>query len=195
MKKLLVFSIFVVSFIFVNAQKIDTLKFTSAEVCSGKGAVTSGLYSYASFENKKYSFMVTLSNQDNEVTFLRKLFREMLVGANAGYFFNVPYVGPQIIFSPFKFLTTFHWLGYALGAPGENVNAPIFLFNVQQVNFNFYKFTAAYTLIHYMDNLPQNVASFKYTGKINRNFSCYSEVGYDFTKNDQLLKLGIVYKK
>lgn len=196
MKNLLLIFVTLISFTCANAQKdtSKTLKFTGAEICSGKGAVTSGLYGYANFESNKSLLMITLSNNDNEVTYLRK-FKKVFAGVNGGYFFNVPYAGPQMVFLPSKYFSTFHWLGYSIGIPEGKLDRGTFLFAVNQANVYVGNFNASYTLIHYMFNQPQHIGAIKYTAKINKSFSGYTEVGYDFTKSDQLLKLGIIYKK
>ena len=84
MKKFVLF--FVVCILFASfsfAQKTkDTLKLTTLEFVSGKGAVASGLYGYATFENKKSSVMLTLSAEDLEVTYLRKISNTLSIGPN-----------------------------------------------------------------------------------------------------------------
>ena len=190
---------FVVCILFVSfsfAQKTkDTLKLTTLEVVSGKGAVASGLYGYATFENHKSSVMLTLSAEDLEVTYLRKVSKTLSIGPNVGYWINVPYVSGQIIWSPVKFFGTFHWAGYGFGDPGGKVGGPKFFFSVQQCTITANKnFNGSYTLIHYLDNLPQHIGNIKYSGKLNKRFSFYTSIGYDFTKETQLLQLGGKYE-
>lgn len=199
MKKVFLFLSICILFVSLSfAQKAkDTIKLTSLEVVSGKGAVTSGFYVYGTLENKKSSLMLTLSNNDNEITYLRKLFKnKVFAGINGGYFFNVPFAAPQVIWSPNKYISTLHWVGFCLGKPEtviKNSNT-YFMFSVQQANFKIKNITLSYTLIHYLDNIPQNVGNIRYSGKINKNISIYTNIGYDFTKETQLLQLGGRYE-
>lgn len=198
MKKLILFFVLFIFWISgLNAQTSDStnFKFSSAEICSGKGAVTSGLYGYATFENKNSSVMLTLSADDNEITYLRKLKGNLLCGVNAGYWFNVPYISTQAIWNPVNFFGTFHWVGAGFGEPGEKIGNPRFFFAVNQATVSLKNFSGSYTLIHYMKNPPQHVVNIKYSQKVNKNFSLYTSVGYDLTKKNQLLQLGIIYKK
>lgn len=195
MKKFFVLCSFIFVFNFVNAQK-DTLKLSSVEVVSGKGAVASGLYGYATLENKKSSLMLTLSSDDLEITYLRKISKDISAGLNGGYWYNVPYASGQFIWNPTKFLGVFSWVGYGFGDPGTKVEIrPRFYFSVQQGTITASKnFSGSYTLIHYLDNVPQHIGNVKYIGKVNKNFSFYTSIGYDFTKESQFLQLGMVYR-
>lgn len=194
MKKLLIL-IFVTSFVSVKAQK-DTLKFTQFEVSSGQGAVSSGLYGWTTFENKKSSLMLTLSAEDLEITYLKNFSKSFSVGPNIGYWMNVPYVSGQIIWNPSKYFGTFHWIGYSSGDPGQKIGSIKFLFSVQQATFTLDKnFCMSYTLINYRNNESQHIGNIKYTGKVNKNFSIYTNIGFDFTKQNQLLQLGAIYRR
>ncbi len=194
-KYFLLFFVILFSFYLANAQK-DTMKLSSVEVASGKGAVASGLYGYATLENKKSSLMLTLSSDDLEITYLRKISKTISAGVNGGYWYNVPYASGQFIWNPTKFFGIFSWVGYGFGDPANKVEIrPRFFFSVQQGTITASKnFSGAYTLIHYLDNVAQHIGNVKYTGKVNKNFSFYTSVGYDFTKESQLLQLGMVYK-
>ncbi|MEI6352554.1 MAG: hypothetical protein WCO35_01300 [Candidatus Nomurabacteria bacterium] len=173
----------------------DSLKLTSVELCSGKGAVASGLYGWTTFENKKSSLMLTLSAEDLEVTYLKKISKTFSTGLNVGYWINVPYISGQITWSPTKYFGTFHWVGYGFGDPGGSISGPRFFFSVQQATVTLNKnLSGNYTLIHYLNNIPTHVGNIKYTGKVNKDFSVYTNVGWDFTKQSQLLQLGLVYK-
>lgn len=197
MKKLFLFSVIIslISSTSVVKAQIDTLKLSSIEVSSGKGAVASGLYGYTTFENKKSSIMLTLSNQDLEVTYIRKISKALSAGPNVGYWMNIPYASLQLIWSPSDNFSTFHWAGYGIGEPGSKLGSPRFFFSVQQATVTLNKnFSGNYTLIHYLDNIPTHVGNIKYIGKVNKNFSIYTNVGYDFTNESQLLQLGAVRK-
>lgn len=95
----------------------DKLKFTGATVASGNGAVTSGLYLFSYFENKKANVYFTLSENDIEVSYLYKIIDNKInIGPNIGYFYNVPYLSVQC-FTFSKYFNTLHWCGYSFGKP------------------------------------------------------------------------------
>lgn len=200
MKKL--FCFFVISFfsflyaLKAQAQK-DTLKLASIQAVSGKGPVTSGLYGFLTFENKKTSVMLTLSADDLEITYLRKFSKKITAGINGGYWFNNPYVSAQFIWTPASWFNTFHWAGYGFGVPEKYIEIkPQFYFAVNQTTITASKnFSGSYTLIHYLDNVPTHVGNIKYKCNINEKFSFFTSIGYDFTKKNHLFQLGGVYQR
>lgn len=176
---------------------VDNLRLSSVEVSSGKGAVTSGLYLYANLESKKAFLTTTLSMNDLEITYLYRLFKDkLLVGPNFGYFFNACYGGVQTIFCPNKYIETFHWVGWSIGKPDQKIvlKQSGFLFAINSVSLKLWRFKATYCLINYQKNAPQHTATLQYTQKINDKFNIYTNVGYDFLNENQLLQLGVKYK-
>lgn len=182
----------------INVKKDSTkLSLTSIDVSSGKGAVTSGLYINANMANDKALVTFTFSENDLELTYLRRLFNDkVLIGPNVGYFFNVPYTSGMLIFSPTKYISTMHWYGVSFGEPEGIIEfTPSFIFGVNSITLSAANFSGTYCVINYMNNMPQHTATIKYRHEINKNFSIYTDVGYDFTNESQLLKLGINWKK
>jgi hypothetical protein len=175
---------------------LNSFHFSSVDLSSGKGAITSGTFIFVNFENKKSFLNTTTGPSDIEITYLRRFCNDkILVGPNVGYFFNVPYMSVQVILSPFKFIETLHWVGWSFGKPNEIIELkPGFLISVNAISLKSGRFKATYTLINYMKNLPQHTATLKYTQKINTNFTVYTDVGYDFLHKNQLLQIGVNYK-
>jgi len=180
-----------------STESKKSLVLSNIEVSSGKGAVTSGLYAYLNMENNGNFFQVCLSENDLELTYLFSLFKgKAYLGPNIGYFYNVPYGGPMLTINPSKYFSTLHWLGWIMGDPGEKINPQNsqFIFAINAANIHIWRFTASYCLINYMKNEPQHTGSIKYSQPINKHFSAYTDVGWDFLNDSQLLKLGIVWK-
>lgn len=175
--------------------KTDSTGFrlSSIDVSSGKGAVSSGLYVYLNLASDQAILQTTISENDLEVTyFLRLLDDKILIGPNAGFFLNSPYGGPMMVFSPMQYVSTLHWCGWSFGKPeGPVEGTPSFLFAVNAITATVWRVSATYCLINYMDNKPQHTVDLKYAQGINRNFSIYTNIGYDFLNQSQLLKIGV----
>lgn len=198
MRKVLVFGFFIFSFFLSKAQEKDPLKFSGFEISAGKGPVTSGLYGYINFENSKSLTFITLSNEDNELTYLRKIGRKknFLIGPNVGYFFNVPYVSYMATYQPSKYVSFLSWTGVFFGDPRvEKLGKIQFGLSAQQINLYIWRFQGSHTLINYMDGNTINTTALKYIHKIDKKFSAYTEAGWDFKNNTQLLRFGVVFKK
>jgi len=171
---------------------------SSIEMSSGKGAISSGTYIYFNLTSKKAIFQTTTSQEDIEVSYFYRLFKDkLLIGPNIGYFHNIPFAGPEAIFAPSKFFSTFHWFGWSLGQPEGKIDPKqtMLMFAANSVTLSVKNVSVTYCLINYMKNLPQHTASLKYTQKINSLFSVYSDTGYDFLNHRQLLKMGIIWKQ
>lgn len=188
----------------IMAQPIDSSKIdkefhlSSIDLSSGKGAITSGMYCYVNFENKNYLLQSTISAEDIEISYLYRTKKDIfLAGINGGYFFNIPYAGPQIIFSPVKWFSTFSWFGWSLGKPeGKiNLNTSGFLFAANSASLNIWRFKPTYCLINCRNSKPQHTVSLKYSQVVRKNFLVYTDVGYDFLNQRQLLKLGVTWQK
>jgi hypothetical protein len=172
------------------------LRLSSIDLSSGKGALTSGLYFNFNFKNKKSIMRTVISEKDLEITYFHRLFADkLLIGGNGGYFYNVPYAGPIIIFSPIKYVSTFHWYGWSLGSPEGIIEPKInYLMGVNAITINVWRLNASYCLINFMKRSPQHTVSLKYTQAVDTHFSISTDVGYDFLNQNQLLKVGINWK-
>lgn len=173
--------------------------FEELKISSGKGALTEGTYIDFGFSSKKSFAIVTISDNDIMVTnFFRFWDDKLLIGPSAGYYTNTPWAGPQVLFSPFPFISTFHWVGWTFGDLGQEVSKPKdskFAFAVNQVTLKHWRFEANYCLIHFLTNKPMHTAGLRYNQPINEKFKVYTDVGYNFTGEVQLLKLGVVWKQ
>lgn len=204
MKKLFLFFsvIFLFSFVFSqndSLPKKDSLfkskdyVLSNIDISSGKGAITSGIFCYLNLENEKGFFQVTIGSDDVELTYLFRVLKDkVLIGPNAGFFFNIPYAGPQLIFKPCKFIETFHWVGWSLGNPDGviSIKESKFLFAVNSLSINIWRFKTTYCLINYLDNPLQHTLTSKYSHPINKKISIYIDGGWDFLNKSQLLKIG-----
>lgn len=166
-------------------------------VSSGKGALTAGTYLDFDLSKNKYLLRTTISNDDIMLTaFYQK--GKALLGVSGGYYFNIPWVGPQVITQPFPFLSTFHWVGWTWGRIGEEAIVSAnsgFAFAVNSVTLHGGRFQASYCLIHYMTESPISAATLKYSQPLNSGFNVFTEVGWNLKTETQLLKLGVSYKK
>lgn len=184
-----------------NTKAQDTLtnklQFTGATVASGNGAVTSGLYLFSYFENKKANIYFTISANDIEISYLYKIAKNKInIGPNIGYFYNVPYVSVQSFTNFSKYFSTLHWYGYSFGKPESVIQTkPTFLFFLNQGNIILGNIKFSYTLINYLDNKPIHTVTSVYTQKISKKFSIYTEFGWNFATKSQLLLAGIQFNK
>ena len=171
----------------------SNFRLSRIDVSSGKGAVSSGLYVYLNLASDQAILQTTISESDLEVTYLlRMLDGKILVGPNIGFFLNVPYGGPMMVCSPTDMISTLHWCGWSFGQPeGPVEGRTSFLFAVNAITATVWRVSATYCLINYMDNKPQHTVDLKYAQGINRNFSIYTNIGYDFLNQSQLLKIGV----
>ena len=119
-----------------------------------------------------------------------------LIGPSVGYFQNVPFGGVICKFSPFKFFSTLHWVGYSFGEPGGKISlTPQALFLVNAANINVWRFKVNYSAIKFQKLPIKQVVGISYTQKISTNFSVYTDIAYDITNKEQLLKIGIIWKQ
>ncbi|MFA4941666.1 MAG: hypothetical protein WC582_03690 [Patescibacteria group bacterium] len=169
---------------------------SSIDISSGKGAISSGLYLYFNLESDKAILQTTISENDLEITYFYRLFKDkILIGPNIGYFCNIPYGGAMVVFSPIKYISTLHWGGWSFGQPNGKMEPDAsFLFGVNSITVSAWRFNVSYCLINYMKNKPQHTVSLKYTQAVSKDFSVYTDVGYDFKNENQLLKIGINWK-
>lgn len=180
-----------------TAKNEDKIVLSDIDLSSGKGAITSGVFLYLNLSSKNGFLSTTISNNDVEITYLFRFWKDkILIGPNAGFFFNTPFAGPQLIFTPFKFIETFHWIGWSLGKPDGVVDFknPGFLFAVNSVSINAWRFKATYCLINYLKNPLQQTVTLKYSHPVNKKFDIYVDGGWDFLNKTQLLKLGVKIK-
>jgi hypothetical protein len=175
------------------------VSFDEIKISSGKGALTEGTYIDFSFSSEKSFAVVTISNNDIMVTNFFRLFEDkILVGPSAGYYRNTPWIGPQLVFSPTSFISTFHWVGWTVGEFGQDLSRlkdSKFAFAANQITLKHWRLELNYCLIHYLKNEPMHTSGIRYSQEINEKFKVYTDIGYNFTDEVQLLKLGIIWKQ
>ena len=196
--KRIVFLIAVVlssTMIFGQTEKI---RLSSIDANGGKGALGTGFFVTVNMNKGNNLFQITLNE---ERIFLNSFFEIKNTGISAGptmgFFKNIPFAGVIGIFRPFgsKVVSTFHWVGFGFGQPGGKMSiSPSFLFSVNTLNIDMWRIRTSYSVINFMKNKTQHVVCMKYSQKITENLSGYTEVGYDMTNKEQLLKMGVVYK-
>jgi len=203
MKKVIFLSIIFVTILCFNvfgqsdsvvAKKIEL---SSVELSTGRSALSSGLSLDFFLKGEKTNTQITL-RQDriffNHIYSLPKL--KISVGPSVGYFQNVPFGGVIGKFSPLKFFSTLHWVGYSFGEPNKKMNIePSFLFLVNSANINVWRLRGSYSVVKFMELPAKHVVSVCYQHQIAKNFAVYTDAGYDLTNKEQLLKFGVIWKQ
>lgn len=187
-----------------NAQEVkDTLKFSSVALSSGKGPLTSGLFAEVNFTKGNDVISLSLGGNDMYVWYLKSaLNKKLLIGPCLEYFYNIPTLSGIAIFSPFKNVSTFSWVGFSAGTPitdgSENSKVELdnwkFLFYYQSVDYNYKRLTASAAIMYF--NGWQKIIDVKYSQPLTKNWSLFTSVGRNFFKEGTtLLKLGIKFTK
>lgn len=173
------------------------IKLSSIELSTGKSALSSGFSAEFNFATKNNKTQITL-RQDriliNSLWTVKKI--RVSVGPSFGYFQNVPFAGAIAVFAPFKFFSTLHWVGYSFGEPNKKLAfKPSFLFLVNSASIKVWNFSASYSIISFMELPTKQVVSLCYKQKILNDFFAYTDIGYDMTNKEQLLKVGVIWKR
>ena len=206
MRKMLFFS-FLLGVAFAQAQaQIDSsvvqttpeFELKNIDFSSGRSALGSGIYVIFNSSSANHgASQITIAQDKILVNHLFSIGEKRIIkiGPSGGYFKNVPYVGAIAITSPFKGFSTLHWTGYSFGQPeGIWEVEPSFLFLVNSVCYDIWRFRVSHTIIHFQELKPKHVSCLRYTQKINGDLSAYTDIAYDITNKTQLLKLGVNWK-
>lgn len=175
----------------------DSFKMSYIDVNSGKGPIGAGFYVTFGMNSKKSVMQVTITEDKTFVNYFFKISKKQSVkiGPSVGYYQNVPLVGAIASWTPSKYFSTFHWVGWTFGQPmGKISSSPSFLFACNSANIDVWKVRVSYSIVHFQKCVPKHVTCIKYTQKINNNFSVYTDDGYDWTNAIQMIKFGVVYK-
>ena len=195
--------IMVMSFSFSNSvfgqeeKSKDTFKMSYIDVNSGKSPLGAGFFTTVGMNSRKSVMQITITEDKVFVNYFCKFskIQSIKVGPSVGYFQNVPMVGAIGSWTPSKYFSTFHWVGYTFGMPmGKIESKPSFLFACNSVNIDVWKIRVSYSIVHFQKCVPKHVTCIKYTQKINTNFSVYTDSGYDWTNATQMIKFGVTYK-
>lgn len=201
MKKIIILSLlllFVISaFGQDSALTEKPIRLSSIELSTGKSALSTGFSAEFNFETKNNKTQIVLREDRifiNSLGQIKKI--RVSVGPSVGYFQNVPFAGAIAVFAPFKFFSTLHWVGYSFGEPNAKLSfKPSFLFLVNSASVKVWRLTASYSIISFMELPTKQVVGLCYKQKILSDFFAYTDVGYDITNKEQLLKVGVIWKR
>lgn len=181
-----------------NDDSKKSFELSNIDFSSGRSALGSGIYIVFNMSSEKMgASQITFASDKILINHFFSLGekKKIKVGPSGGYFKNVPYVGVISTTSFFKGFSTIHWFGYSFGQPEEIVEiSPSFLFGVNTISYDIWKFRLSHTVIHFQKSPPKYVSCLRYTQKINKNFLAYTDIAYDITNKTQLLKLGVNWK-
>lgn len=199
MKKIIFFLSLSLNLLFtisVSAEEKDSIKLSSISLSSGDGVLSQGLLFESSFSRGKDLINLYLGERDLAVAYLKAFANEKLFfGPVLEYYLNLPTLGVQVLSMPIKNISTFSWLGFSAGAPGEKVDFSKwqYLFFYQSIDYTFKRFTLSAIIMEYEGWQP--IIDLKYRQPIMKNVDFFSSVGYNFFKDGRaLFRLGIFYK-
>lgn len=176
---------------------VKKIELNRVDLSTGKSALSSGLSLDFYLNSKNANTQITLRQDRIFFNYLYSLSKlKMSIGPSVGYFQNVPFGGIIGKFSPFKFFSTLHWVGYSFGEPNGKMNIePSFLFLVNSANINVWRLRGSYSVVNFMKLPAKHVVSICYQHQIAKNFAVYTDAGYDLTNKEQLLKFGVIWKQ
>lgn len=204
-KKSVIIALFFLLFITAaNAQEVkDTIKFSSETLSSGRGPLTSGLFSETNFSKGDDAISISLGGEDMYVWYLKStLNKKLLIGPCLEYFYNTPALSTVAILSPLKNVSIFSWVGFSAGTPitDGSANSKIeldnwkFLFFYQSADYSYKRFTATGAVMYF--NGWQKIVDFKYSQPLTRNWSLFTSAGRNFFGDGTtLLKFGVKFTK
>ncbi len=201
MKKCVLFllTFLVANFISFGQNKNDSTRseLRSIDISTGRSALSSGFSLDLGFRSNNVITVLTLRQDRVFVNHFYNIPRaKLLVGPSVGFLQNTPFAGAIAKFSPTKFLSTLHWVGYSFGEPaGVIVVSPSFLFLVNGATITVRDFKAYYQAVTFMKLPTKHVVGASYQQPMTKNISAYFNAGYDFTNSEQLLQLGVVWRK
>ena len=184
----------------VVAQEDDLsskFELVSADIVTGKGYLSGGYALSFAFRSEKALTLITLREDKVFINHLYPLMnKKFSLGPSTGHFCNVPFAGAIAKFSPWKAIETLHWTVYSFGLPNEAVNInPSFLFLINTATLKVCDFKAYYASVVFMKNAMKHVVGLSYELKMTNHFAAYTNVGYDLTNKEQLLQVGVVWRK
>jgi len=200
MKKLVLLLLYLAInfFIFGQDQKDSIrIELQSIDISTGRSALSSGFSLDLGFKSPNANTLITLRQDRVFINhFLAAPKLKLKFGPSAGYLQNVPFIGAIAKFSPAKFISTLHWVGYSFGVPNAEMGiSPSFLFLVNNLTLEIRQFRTYYSAVTFIKLPTKHVVGILYQYQIAKNIQVYSNVGYDFTNNEQLLLLGVAWKK
>lgn len=201
MKKLLI-SVFFFSFVFIfssslKAQNVkDSVKLSSVSLSSGDGVLSQGLLFESTFSYGSDLICLYLGERDLAISYLKSFAKDKVyAGLAMEYFMNLPTIGAQLIAAPLKNVSTFSWLGFSAGNPGEKLSfeKTRYLFFYQSLDLTIKHFTVSGIIMEYEGWQP--IVDLKYKQPLMKNVELFTSAGYNFFNNNTLLRIGITYKR
>ncbi|MFZ4632517.1 MAG: hypothetical protein ACOYL8_04970 [Patescibacteria group bacterium] len=201
MKKVLIsiffFSFFILLSSTAKAEVKDSVKIASLSLSSGDGVLSQGLLFESNFTYGEDLITLYLGERDLAVSYLKSFCKgKIYVGPVLEYYLNLPTPGAQLITSPIKNVSTFSWVGFSAGNPGEKVNFEKFryLFYYQSVEYTYKRFSLAGVIMEYGGWQP--IVDLKYKQPLWKDVELFTSAGYNFFgAGHTLLRLGITYKR
>lgn len=197
--KVMIISLFAfISFVVFGQDSDSTrLELSSVDFSAGKSYLSGGFSLGIGFQRNSANTLIFLKEDKifvNHVYPISKI--RTLLGPSFGYFQNVPFTGAIIHFNPHRLISTMHWAGYSFGKPDGKMNInPDFLFLINSVTLKFREFKAYYVAVKFMELPIKNVVGISYQQKMSKNIHAYTNIGYDLTNDEQLLQIGVVWRK
>jgi hypothetical protein len=183
----------------ITSPKLEKEKWnvSALYLSAGKTSLTSGIAIAGDVCKGKSLVNITLNGDLQQIIYDYSLNKWVSVQATGGFFYNVPWAGPAVVFKMFdKHLITTHWFGWAAGIPEENkvnFNKTIFCFSYQEIRFTSKYLDSYYVLLHYENNKPAHYLGLKGKVYFNEKLSLFSDISYAYPDKEWLLSMGIGY--
>jgi len=199
--KRIIISVFFFSFLILlssalKAEEKDSVKLSSLSLSSGDGVLSQGLLFESNLTYGEDLITLYLGERDLGISYLKSFTKgKVFIGPVLEYYLNLPTLGAQMITSPFKNVSTFSWVGFSAGNPGEKVNfgKSRYLFFYQSLDLTIKRFTVSGIIMEYGGWRP--IIDLKYKQPLTKSIDLYTSAGYSFSDDHALLRIGITYKR
>lgn len=169
----------------------EDLELKSIQANIGKSAITSGYDITLSFAGQNRNFRVTGNQSRVYIVYQLEDKWHLKTSASGGFYKNMPWAGPLVIFSPTKFLSTMHWYGVSAGNPDLPAWNMRVMFCYNDIAFSFKGFRFAYALFEFMDEGMKSLPGIGYSGKINSSWSFSISTDYNVDDHEPLFQFGL----
>jgi len=177
--------------------KIANYNLTTVTICSGKGALTSGLDTRFDFSNDKKGVLFLQANSDRATINFGKKFGNFQAIESFGVFKNIPWTGPMFLYQlgPLDFIA---WNGFGFGKndqlkdPGYE---PHFFFSYEGIGLTLLKNNRFSGAIMYFTTEPMDwFLSYKRTIPVGERSNLFAEVTYGHSADLLMLVIGYSLK-
>jgi len=162
----------------------------------GKGAFISGFDISTKFRNQNIGSELNITGNHQRIYFiLGKDYMNFHFGISGGFFKNMPFIGPYIMFYPTSFLTFQHWSSWSAGIPDHPEFDLNDFYSSNSVFINIKYLTLSFVTMEFLDEwiiLPGLRLNFQ----LNKKYTVSTGVEYktQVKKNEPLFSMGISYK-